>query len=399
MSPSPSGSTRRLTKDDKEQLDSFAATGQSPKSYILEVTGGTDSTGSAEYNYALSQRRADAVVQYLASKYKVPAHRFYLIGIGKDKEVAPNDTAEGRKQNRRVEVACCRHGGQQNAATPDRSRIGHCKLDRLSYITYIINRLYRLSPVRAMAPDANRGHVLCGQDLRLILQPSWRMCSARTSSAVNRRRNGAPWAAASTAGRPLASSRSTMQTTATTSMPASRAASIAVMVEAPVVHTSSTITTRAPSRQKPSIRRPVPCAFSALRTRKPWSRGAAGCDCARHALAVHVGNDGIGAQRQAAYCVRLDAVLFEEFENGMPGEATAFSVQGGGAAIDIVVAGGAGGKLELAETETGAGKKREQLLCVSWLGHRDDCRDRGNKVPREHPARTLRRAAPGAFQV
>jgi outer membrane protein OmpA-like peptidoglycan-associated protein len=44
------------------------------------------------------------VVQYLASKYGVPAHRFYLIGIGKDKEVAPNTTAEGRKQNRRVEI-------------------------------------------------------------------------------------------------------------------------------------------------------------------------------------------------------------------------------------------------------------------------------------------------------
>ena len=58
----------------------------------------------ADYNYDLSQRRADAVVQYLAAKYSVPPHRFYLIGIGKDKEVAPNNTAEGRKQNRRVEV-------------------------------------------------------------------------------------------------------------------------------------------------------------------------------------------------------------------------------------------------------------------------------------------------------
>ena len=38
------------------------------------------------------------------SKYGVAAHRFYLIGIGKDKEVAPNTTADGRKQNRRVEV-------------------------------------------------------------------------------------------------------------------------------------------------------------------------------------------------------------------------------------------------------------------------------------------------------
>ena len=93
-----------LTKDDKEQLDQFAGQLNSAKSYILEVTGGTDSTGSAEYNYQLSNRRADAVVQYLASKYNVPAHRFYLIGIGKDKEVAPNNTAEGRKKNRRVEV-------------------------------------------------------------------------------------------------------------------------------------------------------------------------------------------------------------------------------------------------------------------------------------------------------
>jgi outer membrane protein OmpA-like peptidoglycan-associated protein len=93
-----------LTKDDKDQLDTFAQQLGSAKSYILEVTGGTDSTGSAAYNYDLSNRRADAVVQYLAAKYGVAAHRFYLIGIGKDKEVAPNTTADGRKQNRRVEV-------------------------------------------------------------------------------------------------------------------------------------------------------------------------------------------------------------------------------------------------------------------------------------------------------
>ncbi len=93
-----------LTREDREQLDDFAAQLGSAKGFILEVTGGTDSTGPAQYNYELSQRRADAVVQYLASKYAIPAHRFYLIGIGKDKEVASNTTAEGRKQNRRVEV-------------------------------------------------------------------------------------------------------------------------------------------------------------------------------------------------------------------------------------------------------------------------------------------------------
>ena len=107
-----------LTKDDKEQLDTFAAQLGSAKSYILEVTGGTDSTGPAQYNYDLSQRRADAVVQYLASKYGVAAHRFYLVGIGKDKEVADNKTPEGRKQNRRVEVQMLSNAnGNQTVAT------------------------------------------------------------------------------------------------------------------------------------------------------------------------------------------------------------------------------------------------------------------------------------------
>jgi OmpA-OmpF porin, OOP family len=109
-----------LTKDDKDQLDTFAAQLTSAKGYILEVTGGTDSTGPAQYNYDLSQRRADAVVQYLAAKYNIPAHRFYLIGIGKDQEVAPNDTADGRKQNRRVQIQLLSNigGSDQSAPAP-----------------------------------------------------------------------------------------------------------------------------------------------------------------------------------------------------------------------------------------------------------------------------------------
>jgi OmpA-OmpF porin, OOP family len=108
-----------LTKDDKDQLDSFAGQLSSAKGYILEVTGGTDSTGPAQYNYDLSQRRADAVVQYLAAKYNIPAHRFYLIGIGKDNAVADNTTREGRQQNRRVQIQLLSNmsGGQQAPAT------------------------------------------------------------------------------------------------------------------------------------------------------------------------------------------------------------------------------------------------------------------------------------------
>jgi OOP family OmpA-OmpF porin len=93
-----------LTKTDKAQLDDLGPKLSTAKGYILEVTGGTDSVGNADYNYQLSQRRAEAVVQYLAVKFNVPAHKFYLIGIGKDQEVATNKTAAGRAQNRRVEV-------------------------------------------------------------------------------------------------------------------------------------------------------------------------------------------------------------------------------------------------------------------------------------------------------
>ena len=93
-----------LTRTDKQKLDDFGTQLNAQNGYILAVTGGTDSTGPADYNYDLSQRRALAVVQYLAAKYNVPAHRFYLIGIGKDKEVASNSSAAGRAKNRRVEI-------------------------------------------------------------------------------------------------------------------------------------------------------------------------------------------------------------------------------------------------------------------------------------------------------
>jgi outer membrane protein OmpA-like peptidoglycan-associated protein len=74
------------------------------KGYIVTVEGGTDAVGSSDYNYDLSQRRANAVIQYLASQHNVPAHKIYLIGLGKDKPVDSNKTADGRAKNRRVDV-------------------------------------------------------------------------------------------------------------------------------------------------------------------------------------------------------------------------------------------------------------------------------------------------------
>ena len=93
-----------LTKSDKAQLDDFAANLTSARGYILELTGGTDSVGDANYNYQLSQRRADAVANYLQSKYNIPPHKFYLIGIGKDQQVASDTTSAGRAKNRRVDI-------------------------------------------------------------------------------------------------------------------------------------------------------------------------------------------------------------------------------------------------------------------------------------------------------
>lgn len=107
-----------LSRKDMAKLDDFAAQLSSAKGYLLEVTGGTDSTGSAAYNYDLSQRRAESVVQYLASKYSIPPHKFYLIGIGKDQAVAPNSTAAGRKQNRRVEIQLLTNTTGQEPTAP-----------------------------------------------------------------------------------------------------------------------------------------------------------------------------------------------------------------------------------------------------------------------------------------
>src|SRR5215469_11043217 len=93
-----------LTPKAKEALDQLAGSIASIKGYIIALEGGTDSVGPADYNYDLSQRRANSVIQYLATKYNVPAHKIYVIGLGKDKPVEDNKTKSGRADNRRVDV-------------------------------------------------------------------------------------------------------------------------------------------------------------------------------------------------------------------------------------------------------------------------------------------------------
>ena len=105
-----------LTSKDKQALDQFAQQIKSQKHYILQIEGYTDSTGPADYNYQLSQRRADAVIQYMAQKYGIPPHKIFLIGLGKDNPVAQNTSSAGRAKNRRVDVRLMTNNPTESAS-------------------------------------------------------------------------------------------------------------------------------------------------------------------------------------------------------------------------------------------------------------------------------------------
>jgi len=116
-----------LTPKAKEALDQLAGGIATTKGYIIALEGGTDSVGPADYNYDLSQRRANSVIQYLASKYNVPAHKIYVIGLGKDKPVEDNKTSTGRADNRRVDVRLMTNttgDNSQPATTPTPTTTG-----------------------------------------------------------------------------------------------------------------------------------------------------------------------------------------------------------------------------------------------------------------------------------
>ena len=69
---------------------------------VVTIEGHTDDTGAADYNQALSQKRADAVKAYLVEK-GVEAARLEAKGYGEEKPIESNKTAKGREANRRVE--------------------------------------------------------------------------------------------------------------------------------------------------------------------------------------------------------------------------------------------------------------------------------------------------------
>src|SRR5215204_2652558 len=107
-----------LSPEAKQQLDDLAAKASTAKAFMIEVAGHTDATGSEAKNFRLSRTRAEAVVQYLAVTHKIPLRRFITpMGYGKTDAVADNTTAEGRKQNRRVEVKMIVNRGLNQPST------------------------------------------------------------------------------------------------------------------------------------------------------------------------------------------------------------------------------------------------------------------------------------------
>ncbi len=70
---------------------------------LIDVAGFTDSTGSAQHNLGLSQRRAQSVASFLNGQ-GIDRRRMYVVGFGQERPIATNSTAEGRAQNRRVEL-------------------------------------------------------------------------------------------------------------------------------------------------------------------------------------------------------------------------------------------------------------------------------------------------------
>jgi outer membrane protein OmpA-like peptidoglycan-associated protein len=94
-----------LSDEAKTQLNELAAKAPGAKNYTVEVQGYADPTGNAQKNLELSQRRADAVVQYLTVKHNIPLRRITVpMGYGATKVAGAEKAASGSAQERRVDV-------------------------------------------------------------------------------------------------------------------------------------------------------------------------------------------------------------------------------------------------------------------------------------------------------
>jgi outer membrane protein OmpA-like peptidoglycan-associated protein len=102
----------------KQTIDEAAAWAKAEKAkgnangWLVQVVGFADTSGKTAKNRRLSEARADSVIQYLVLKHNMDLRRLVQpFGYGESKPVADNKTAEGRKQNRRVEIRILQNKG------------------------------------------------------------------------------------------------------------------------------------------------------------------------------------------------------------------------------------------------------------------------------------------------
>jgi len=94
-----------LPEDVRAKLDELAAKLKAdPAGNYIEIEGHTDASGATETNERLGLARAENVKRYLYERYQIPLHKINVISYGESKPVAPNNTREGRAQNRRVVI-------------------------------------------------------------------------------------------------------------------------------------------------------------------------------------------------------------------------------------------------------------------------------------------------------
>ena len=107
----------------KTEIDKAAAwvKTQNTKGWVMAVVGYADSTGKSARNRDLSDRRAQAVIYYIVTKYRTPMHRFVQpFGYGELEATADNTTKTGRAKNRRVEIRLMVNKGIAGTPTGDR---------------------------------------------------------------------------------------------------------------------------------------------------------------------------------------------------------------------------------------------------------------------------------------
>jgi outer membrane protein OmpA-like peptidoglycan-associated protein len=94
----------QLLPEARANLSELATSLQDMEDTELLIAGHTDAVGTDEYNFGLSERRAQAAADYIMTR-GISGSRINIVGLGETEPVGSNDTAAGRQENRRVEIA------------------------------------------------------------------------------------------------------------------------------------------------------------------------------------------------------------------------------------------------------------------------------------------------------